>query len=102
MSSLVHYRFKAGGSSDWSRIQFDGHAITVGELKKAITIAKKLAPNIDDTSTGKMLQDFELVLTDLYGNTPPTRHTTKQTRIGMTVCRAASISDALVPGCASG
>lgn len=79
MSSVIHYRFKAG-SSEWSRIVFEGHATTLGELKRAIAEQKKLNPTQQSAMSGtgggaeggapggahggRMLQDFELLLTN--------------------------------------
>lgn len=75
MSSLIHYRFKAG-LGDWSRLSFEGHALPLYELKKQIVAAKKLNP-IDQTDggggaggggrgegAGRTLQDFELIITN--------------------------------------
>lgn len=75
MSSVIHYRFKAG-SSEWSRLAFEGHALTLGELKKHIIAQKKLNPAQEHggastagggeaPSGGRTLQDFELVLTNV-------------------------------------
>jgi hypothetical protein len=70
MSSLIHYRFKAG-MGEWSRLAFDGHALPLYEVKKLITTAKKLNPADQEASSGraggegKTLQDFELILTNL-------------------------------------
>ena len=80
MSSVIHYRFKAG-SSEWARIAFEGHAITLGELKRAIADQKKLNPTQQSAMSGagggtegaasaggghggRQLQDFELLLTN--------------------------------------
>lgn len=83
MSSVIHYRFKAG-SSEWARIQFEGHATTLGELKRAIADQKKLNPTQQSAMAGagggegegagrgggggRMLQDFELIITNADTN----------------------------------
>lgn len=82
MSSVIHYRFKAG-SGEWSRIAFEGHALSLGELKRAIADQRKLNPQQQQAIAGagaapaaagaapgegggggRMLQDFELILSN--------------------------------------
>jgi hypothetical protein len=80
MSSVIHYRFKAG-AAEWSRVSFEGHALTLGELKRAIAEQRKLTPQQQSTLAGagaglgeaaggggRMLQDFELVLMNVDTN----------------------------------
>jgi hypothetical protein len=78
MSSVIHYRFKAG-SSEWSRVPFEGHAITLGELQRAIATQRKLNTQQQTSMSGageggstshgsRLLNDFELVLTNVDTN----------------------------------